>query len=160
MLDSRVTLLEAADEPAPVRRATEDLANDFYSVFGTRPRIVTRQADAGPMTILIGEPSRLPEPMRPNDLTTAESFSMHLATASWSTNQTARAVVLSGADMRGTIYAIYEFSEEYLGVDPLYYWTDHVPIRRTRIVIPGSLKKTFLHLFSNIVASLSTTKIC
>ena len=57
VLDSRVTLFEAADEPAPVRRATEDLADDFYSVFGTRPRIVNRQADAGLMTILIGEPS-------------------------------------------------------------------------------------------------------
>ena len=45
-------------------------------------------------------------------------------------------MVLSGADMRGTIYAIYQFSEEYLGVDPLYYWTDHEPIKRARIVIP------------------------
>ncbi len=143
VLDSRVTLFEAADEPAPVRRATEDLADDCYSVFGTKPRIVNRQQDAGPMTILIGEPSRLPAPMRPNNLTAAESFSMQLATASWSTDRTARAVVLSGADMRGTIYAIYEFSEEFLGVDPLYYWTDHVPIRRTHIVVPGSLKKAF-----------------
>jgi hypothetical protein len=42
VLDSRVTLLDAAGEPAPVRRATEDLADDFYKVLGTRPRIVTR----------------------------------------------------------------------------------------------------------------------
>jgi hypothetical protein len=143
VLDSRVTLLEVAGEPPPVRRATEDLANDFYKVLGTKPRIITREEDAGPMTILIGEQAKLPAAMRPNDLTAAESFSMQLATADWSKQPAGKAVVLSGADMRGTIYAIYEFSEEYLGVDPLYYWTDREPLRRTHIVIPRSLQKTF-----------------
>jgi len=48
---------------------------------------------------------------------------------------------LAGADLRGTIYAIYQFSEEYLGVDPLYYWTDHEPPRRARIELRASLNK-------------------
>jgi hypothetical protein len=143
VLDSRVTLLEVADQPGPVRRATQDLAEDFYKVLGTRPRIVTRQQDAGPITILIGEQSKLPEAMRPTNLTTAESFSMQLATAAWSADRGGKAVVLSGADMRGTIYAVYQFSEEFLGVDPLYYWTDHTPIRRSRILIPGSLEAIY-----------------
>jgi hypothetical protein len=95
------------------------------------------------MTILIGEQSKLPVAMRPGNLTGAESFSMQLSPAAWSADRGTKAVVLSGADMRGTIYAIYEFSEEYLGVDPLYYWTDHAPLRRAHIVIPASLLKTF-----------------
>ncbi|MGC2582630.1 MAG: glycosyl hydrolase 115 family protein, partial [Acidobacteriaceae bacterium] len=45
--------------------------------------------------------------------------------------------------MRGTIYAIYEFSQEFLGVDPLYYWTDHEPVRRARVVLPDGLEKVF-----------------
>jgi Glycosyl hydrolase family 115 len=142
VLDSRVTILRSPDEPMPVRRAVEDLANDFAKVLGRRPRIVTRDADAGPMTILVGERSKLPQGMEPNGLTAPETFSISLAQPTWN-QQASKALVLSGADMRGAIYAIYEFSQEYLGVDPLYYWTDHEPVRRTRIEIPASLEKSF-----------------
>ncbi|MGA8598912.1 MAG: glycosyl hydrolase 115 family protein, partial [Bryobacteraceae bacterium] len=43
------------------------------------------------------------------------------------------AVVLTGSDVRGTIYAIYQFSQQFLGVDPLYWWTDHAPAHRSRV---------------------------
>ncbi len=39
-----------------------------------------------------------------------------------------RALVIAGADMRGTIYGIYDLSEE-IGVSPWYYWAD-VPVER------------------------------
>lgn len=45
--------------------------------------------------------------------------------------------------MRGTMYAVYQFSEQYLGIDPLYYWTDRQPVPRTSIEIPASLNRTF-----------------
>src|SRR6202034_4744326 len=35
------------------------------------------------------------------------------------------------------------FSQEFLGVDPLYYWTDHVPVRRTQVEIPATLNKAY-----------------
>ena len=124
VLDARVTLLETPGEAAPVRRAIDDLADDFYKVLGTRPKIVTREEDAGVVTILIGDQSKLPPAMQSSALTAAESFSIGVRTGP------RKAVVLSGADMRGTIYAIYQFSEAYLGVDPLYYWTDHQPLKR------------------------------
>ena len=31
---------------------------------------------------------------------------------------------VKGSDRRGTIFAIYDFCENYLGVDPLYWWND------------------------------------
>ena len=45
--------------------------------------------------------------------------------------------------MRGTIYAIYEFSQRYLGVDPMYLWTDKMPARRVSITLPAD----FAHVF-------------
>jgi hypothetical protein len=141
ILDARVTLLEMPGQAAPVRRAIDDLADDFYKVLGTRPKIVTREEDSGPVTVIVGDQSRIPAAMQSGALTealtAAESFSIGVSTGQ------RKAVVLSGADMRGTIYAIYQFSEQYLGVDPLYYWTDHEPLRRARIVIPASSSKTF-----------------
>jgi hypothetical protein len=38
-----------------------------------------------------------------------------------------RALVIAGSDPRGTIYGIYDISEQ-IGVSPWYYWAD-VPIR-------------------------------
>ena len=39
---------------------------------------------------------------------------------------TGDAVIIAGADMRGTIYGIYEISEQ-MGVSPWYDWAD-VPV--------------------------------
>jgi hypothetical protein len=121
--------------------ATQDLAGDFEKVMGKKPRIINRVEDAASVTILIGEQSNLPEDMRPAGLTDPESFEISVTSGDWKPQT--KVVLLSGADMRGAIYAIYEFAEEYLGIDPLYYWTDHQPPKRTQIAIPASLEKRF-----------------
>jgi hypothetical protein len=139
-VDGHATIVVTANEPRPVHTAAQDLAEDFYKVFGTRPRIISSseggsEAPAG-ATILIGQASQLPAPVRPSGVTDPESFSIAVA-------GTPKELVLSGADMRGTIYAIYEFSQKFLGVDPMYYWTDHQPAPRTRIELPADLHRTF-----------------
>ena len=143
ILDSTVTLLLGPEEPLPIVEAAGDLAGDFEKVLGKKPKIVQRREDAAPVTILIGYQSKLLEGLRPTDLTEPESFSISAATANWKTQQPTKVVLLAGADLRGTIFAVYEFAEEYLGIDPLYYWTDHLPVHRTQIVLPASLKKEF-----------------
>ncbi len=37
------------------------------------------------------------------------------------------AMIITGNHIRGSIYALYTFSEEILGVDPFYLFTDHEP---------------------------------
>ncbi len=39
-------------------------------------------------------------------------------------------LVLAGSDERGTMFAVYHFIEQYLGVDPLYFWADREPEKR------------------------------
>ena len=136
-------LVLATDEPAAVRTAAEDLANDFEKVFGTKPRLVAQPETSGASVIVIGEQSKIPEAIRPNGLTGPESFSISVARTPWRKAPAKSAIVLAGADMRGTIYAIYHFSQQYLGVDPLYYWTDHEPSRRESISIATSVNQTF-----------------
>src|SRR5947207_4748024 len=120
VLDSSLTILQSDDTPLQIRRAVDDLATDFGKVFGAKPRIVRRQEDAGAVTILIGEQSKLPEGIRIAGSADPESFSISVAKANWNKERATDIVVLSGADMRGTIYAVYEFSQKYLGIDPLY----------------------------------------
>lgn len=154
VLTPRVTLLESPHESLPVRLAAQDLQDDFARVFGVKPRIVTRREEAGPVTIMIGEHAEIPSDMLPRanagpagatvagpEAAKPESFSISVHEADWS--PATRAVVLTGPDIRGTMYAIYQFSQDYLGVDPMYYWTDRQPPRRSRIVLPNSLARLF-----------------
>ena len=46
------------------------------------------------------------------------------------------ALLIAGSDERGTMWGIYEFSQKYLGVDPLYLWTDHAPAAKKEVIVP------------------------
>lgn len=141
-IDRAVTIVESSQEPVPLRRATEDLRSDFAKVFGQAPRLAGRLEDAGPTAILIAENSSLPAGIDCTRTTDTEAFAFSIVRAQ-SEGRLKRVVCLTGTDLRGTIYAIYEFSQQYLGVDPMYYWTDHEPARRTSIQIPASLDRKF-----------------
>lgn len=143
VLDRTVTLFTSPDEGEPIQKAAEDLAADFQAVLGTRPKIVHRIEDSGPLTIFIGESANVPSEIRSDGLTAPESFSISSREVKWNAQRPTKVVVLSGSDMRGTIYAVYQFSEKYLGIDPLYYWTDHQPARHTFIALPASLNETY-----------------
>jgi hypothetical protein len=141
ILTAQVTLLERPGEPLPVRLAAQNLQNDLRRVFGVSPRIVTRPSAAGPVTLMIGPEAQIPRAMRPARLVAPESFAIAVEPAAW--NPAARAVVLTGPDVLGTIYAIYQFSQDYLGVEPMSYWTGERAPRRRRIVLPAELRRIF-----------------
>ncbi len=141
-IDGSVVLVEAASEPGPVHRATEDLRNDFAKVFGRAPRVVTRLEDAGPKAILIAQNANVPAGVDCATASGTEAFAFSVAgTNSGAAPQ--RVVCLTGADMRGTIYAIYEFSQRVLGVDPMYLWTDKEPAKRASILLPADFARTY-----------------
>ena len=134
-LNKNVTLLVEPTQPGPIKLAAKDLASDLHKVFGVQPRIITSPADAAPVTIVLGtEASGAPA----DHASAPEAFSITTGNASWS-GHPIHVVRLAGSDMLGTIYAIYQFSQQYLGVDPMYYWTDHQPARRTAIQLPAAL---------------------
>ncbi|MFP5205154.1 MAG: glycosyl hydrolase 115 family protein [Acidobacteriota bacterium] len=137
-LNSSVTLVESADEPGPVRRATQDLESDFTKVFGTAPKLAGSLDQAGPTAILIAQNGNLPAGVDCATTTDREAFAFSTATTGGK-----HIVCLTGADMRGTIYAIYEFSQRILGVDPMYLWTDRQPARRTSIALPADFARAY-----------------
>jgi hypothetical protein len=141
-IDGAVTIVESPDEPAPVRRATEDLAVDFAKVFGQAPARAEQLEDAGPVAILVSDRRRVHSGINCTLPSDPESFAF--TTLRVAGHQPLKQLVcLTGADMRGTIYAIYEFSQRYLGVDPMYLWTDKRPARRSSITLPTDFGRTF-----------------
>jgi hypothetical protein len=141
-IDGTTTIFITPEAPEPLQRAAQDLAADFEAVFGKKPTLIHRPEDTTQTTVLIAEPGHIPSGISTSALPAPESFSISVQTAQWNMGHSTDVVLLSGADLRGTIYAVYEFSEKYLGVDPLYYWTDHQPARRPSLTLPARLNET------------------
>ncbi len=142
VIDSTVTILVSPAAPGPVQLAAQDLADDVQAVFGTRPKLVHRPEDAARTAIVIAVPENFPGALA-SRLSSPESFSISARRIQRNSKHSTEVILLAGADMRGTIYAVYQFSEEYLGVDPLYYWTDKLPVHRAAIAVPAVLNETF-----------------
>jgi Ni/Co efflux regulator RcnB len=140
-INASVTLVESAGEPGPVHRATEDLRNDFTKVFGRAPRIVEKLENAGPTAILIAQNGDVPDGIDCTKATGTEAFAFSATVGPGLTRR--RVICLTGSDMRGTIYAIYEFSQRILGVDPMYLWTDRQPAKRVSIPLPSDFARTY-----------------
>ncbi|MGA7245317.1 MAG: glycosyl hydrolase 115 family protein [Terracidiphilus sp.] len=142
-IDASVTIVESADEPGPVRRATADLLSDFGKVFGQTPSLANHMEGSGQLAILISGPQRPYAGIKCAEPTGgAESFAfsvVHLA----GRGQVRDVICLTGADMRGTIYAIYQFSQTVLGVDPMYLWTDKHPAQRNSITLPADFARIY-----------------
>jgi Glycosyl hydrolase family 115 len=138
-IDRNTAILISPSEPGPVQLAAQDLASDMMKVFGVRPRIVHERRAGG--ALLVIESS---VPASANDPKAPESFSLRAARASNPADpqRPYDEILLRGADMRGTMYAIYTFSQEVLGVDPMYFWTDHAPKRRDSILLPANYSRS------------------
>ncbi len=124
------------NEPEPIRRALEDVKRDWYKVLGHVP-VILSEAPAGWKGPLVyfglgALPSREFASAPPVG---RESFLLGVREM----KNGARAIVATGTDVRGAIYAAYAFSETVLGVDPWWYWADKEPVYRGSIDVPAAL---------------------
>ncbi|HXH48370.1 MAG TPA: glycosyl hydrolase 115 family protein, partial [Terriglobia bacterium] len=139
-IDANTSLFVAPREPGPVQKAAQDLAGDLQKVFGSPVQIVHDPAKTRATTLWISSGSGLPPGVaRPSGWEQLHILAVNHPIPG---SPAVHAMVLTGSDMRGTIYAIYQFSHQFLGVDPLSWWTDHQPRRRTEVSIPDNLSET------------------
>ncbi len=137
-IDSHTTLLIDPREPIPIQKAAQDLASDMTKVFGAAPHWAHRPAEATGATICISYDANLPQGVsKPSGWEI-----LRIQAASGSGASAHSELVLTGSDVRGVIYAIYEFSQRFLGVDPLYWWTDNPPAHRTSVTVPARFIET------------------
>ncbi|QNL51914.1 glycosyl hydrolase 115 family protein [Olivibacter sp. SDN3] len=113
------------EEPAPVRRAVQDLLRDLEGVFGRSSALIdTLPKDGAAIVVATGDRHR-------GRLSGATGWEAHQVYTD------GHYIVLNGADTRGTVYAIYTFSESCLGIKPLWRWTSEKPVPKKQISIPG-----------------------
>ena len=124
-IDARSSIVIDPSEPAALRRAAADLASDMSKVFGATPAVVGSSDAASSSAVHVCLSARSCDGLRPGG---AEVLAIRAVPGG---------VMLTGSDLRGAIYAVYEFSRRFLGVDPFYYWNDHEPARMVSVRIPA-----------------------
>jgi len=138
-LEPGVPILVDPAEPGPVHRAVKDLQRDLELVLGVRSPIVHSLPDtAGQNAIVVSGTGSLTAKFRDSSSHGSEG---HLITVNNAAN--VPHVVLQGADMRGTIYAIYEFSKEFLNIPPLWFWASWEHDRLSSVDIPIDTRIVF-----------------
>ena len=122
-----VVIVVPDGECSQVRLAVQALQRDFEKVLGSKPAIVSALGTTDGVELMVandavgGLPAGITSP-----LSGFESHHVYADAAN-------RRIYLQGADMRGTIYAIYTLSEKILGVPPLWYWCDWQPEQKSSI---------------------------
>ncbi|PRD56640.1 hypothetical protein C5749_05240 [Sphingobacterium gobiense] len=110
------------DEPQAVRRAVKDVLRDLHNVLG-ETSVLTDTLTSSAIVVATGDRYSGSKP----------------AVSGWEAHQVYKddnRIIVNGADMRGTIYAIYTFSESVLGVKPLWRWTSEEPVRQEQLIVP------------------------
>jgi len=126
--------VDAKDWPG-VARAANDLRADVARVTGITPALVRDEQALGANVVIVGTigKSRLVDRLiQEKKIEVADIAGKWEATVIQVVPQplpgVERALVIAGSDKRGTIFGIYDLSEQ-IGVSPWYWWAD-VPVRR------------------------------
>ncbi len=119
----------SSDEHVSILRAVEDLQRDIEAVTGKKPQIVNDISKAGENAIFI---TSLKSPAVKS--LSLNSKGLDGLFDSYRIHTMDRGLAIVGSDDLGTIYGIYNISEQ-IGVDPLYWWCDLDIVKQKRVVV-------------------------
>lgn len=138
--------VSAEDYPQVVRVA-DDLQLDVERVTEHKPEIKNTTDDLSQLAIIVGSVEKSPvirDIMDSGKLDEAQQLkgkweSYLLKIVDEPIEGVDKALVIAGSDKRGTIYGVYDLSEQ-IGVSPWYYWGDITPKVQSQIIIDQPLK--------------------
>src|ERR1039457_902771 len=139
--NAAASLYVDSDDFAGIVRAANDLQADVVRVTGVTPAILHEETGLGKNVIIVGRigKSRLIDRLiRDGKIDAAqltgkwESFLIQVVAEPLP--GVASALVIAGSDKRGTIYGIYDLSEQ-MGVSPWYWWADVTPEHKPALYV-------------------------
>ena len=143
--NNSAALIIDADEFPGVLRAAKNLQTDIEKVTGNQPALVNAAGDKKISAVIIGTQGKS---ALIDQLVASKKIDLSKIKNQWDAYQVqvvenpqpniVRALVIVGANKRGTMYGIYNLSEQ-IGVSPWYWWAD-VPIaKKERLFIDKKL---------------------
>jgi len=133
---SNVSILVDANEKSGVRLAADNLKNDLHKVAGSEVEIINKTVNVKSKLIIVGTfgSATIQDLIKKGKINRVELERKRekflIQTVPTPFPGVDEALVIAGSDKRGTIYGIYQLSEQ-IGVSPWYYWAD-VPIRKSQ----------------------------
>jgi hypothetical protein len=140
-------LVSSADFPGVVR-AANDLQDDIFKVSGINPALHLDKVPTSKQLIIVGTigKSKLIDDLVAKKRIDAKELKgkwekFIITTIANPMPGVESALVIAGSDKRGTIFGIYDLSEQ-MGVSPWYWWAD-VPVAKKEsvFVMPGTFTK-------------------
>jgi hypothetical protein len=136
-----VPLLVDAGDWVGVKRAVGDLQADFHRVTGISPVISDKPVAGSKTAVLVGT---VGHSALIDQLAKSKKIDVSPIAGRWEAfliqvveqplPGVDRALVIAGSDKRGTIYGVYEISEQ-IGVSPWYWWADVPVVRRSSLFV-------------------------
>lgn len=120
-------VVDSKENPA-ILAAVADLRRDLEKVLRGAGEGDTATTVSEIVVTCSGESTR---EYREDGLRGPESYAVRSAPESDGTR-----IILQGSDVRGTVFAIYDFSEHALGVPPLWFWSGWQPNPRSSLDVP------------------------
>lgn len=132
---SGLTLFSDSDSDKGILRAVANLQSDFQKVTGIQPYLISQNSGVNGMLIIIGEAGKsktvdalIKQKKIDGKSLMGKNEKFIIQNISNPFPGVSEAIVIAGSDKRGTIYGIYEMSQQ-IGVSPWYYWAD-VPVEK------------------------------
>lgn len=132
---SGLTLFSDSDSDKGILRAVANLQSDFQKVTGIQPYLNSQNSGVNGMLIIIGEAGKsktvdalIKQKKIDGKSLLGKNEKFIIQNISNPFPGVSEAIVIAGSDKRGTIYGIYEMSQQ-IGVSPWYYWAD-VPVAK------------------------------
>jgi len=137
--------IDTQDYPG-VQRAVKNLQTDIEKVSSYKPNILQTASDLKNQAVIIGT---IGHSALVDSLIAAKKIDVSKIKGQWDAYQISvvqnpapgitQALVIVGADKRGTTYGVYSLSEQ-IGVSPWYWWAD-VPVKKKSSLVVA--KNTF-----------------
>ena len=128
------TIGYSVNEPKAVQLAAANLQQDFQRVMGFSPVLSPLTSQSSPLILIgtVGNNSRIDQLVKQKVLKDLKGKREKYIITTVD-NQ----LIIAGSDRRGTVYGIYELSQQ-MGVSPWYWWMD-VPVQKHNYVgvLPG-----------------------
>lgn len=113
----------------PIRLAVQDLIHDVEKISGKRLKITDQQHEAKLLIFNLAEEDQSEQALQ----ILAELDTLRGKWEAYVVQEEGKQLVFAGSDERAVMFAIYHFIEEYLGVDPAYYWSGLEPEKRSSL---------------------------
>jgi hypothetical protein len=132
----KIRIVFSDREEGPLKLALHALEKDLYDIFETVvPVDDNPNGDLSETEIVIVNRVSGHNRVPGSHLRELDGFESHRVYVHPEANR----IYLLGNDLRGTIYAIYTFTEEVLGVPPLKYWCSWKPVKKDEIKVAADL---------------------